>query len=389
MRYLNLTLLFTILTLVSCSKDESFEHDNSLDLKENLQNIGNHYVEKGIPGIVLLVDSPTLGTNIIESGYSNLETETQITKSHLFHSASLMKTYTATCIFMLDDNNLLDISDKIETHLPLNIIEKIPNGNLATIESILNHSSGIPDFAEQDSYLEDLFAFTEGGNEPQDFLEYIKSVDPDFIVGSDHHYSNSGYYILSLIIEEISGQSFELFLQDNIIEKLDLKNTFYRNLPTEVDYTKVPEYYIDWDDNGELTNSTKLENNATLTFKGFSGMLATIEDYHKFIKALLSEKILISETSLEKMKTITHSENFGYGKGLEVILSDKHPNKYGHKGGTQASFFYYPDEDLFLLSMINYSFNTGNSPFDELAIVRNEIGVNDNLLGEIELCIFE
>ncbi len=160
-------------------------------------------------------------------------------------------------------------------------------------------------------------------------------------------------------------------------------------MPSAIDYDRVPNYYIDWDDNGNLSNSTNLENTVTQTFEGYSGLLASIEDYHTFMKALFQDGTLLSKTSVDKMKATSHDKNFGYGQDLEVIHSNKYPDKYGHKGGTQSSSFYYPDQDCIVISMLNYSFLSGDSPFDEKGIALDKIGENKNLIGEIERCLFK
>lgn len=387
MRY-SLTI-FLLLIFSACEKDDIFTIDPNQEFSKNLQKLADDIVGYGLPGYIMLVDHPIKGFHIIESGKANLEDETILHKDHLFHSASLMKTFTAVCAFQLHEKALLNVDDEISLYLPEEIIAKIPNGNVATIKSLMNHSSGIPDFALQSNYIEDLISYTNGGPEPRNVLEYIKDLNPDFITGSDHLYCNTGYYILQLIIAEKSGLLFEEYLYDNIIKPLALVNTFYREVPTSVDYARVPDYYIDWDNNRMLTKSTKLENEATKTFEGFSGLLATVEDYYKFIKALFVDGTLLSRESIEKMKKTNHNIGFGYGTGLEVIKSDSYPDKYGHKGGTQASFFYYPEEGTFLLTMANYSFVDGASPFDQKGIVPDELGKAGNIVGEVEQLLFD
>jgi len=378
-----------LLLFTSCNKNDLFKHNSNQSIQENIQRLADAYVGEGLPGMVLMVDEPNLGKHIISSGMADKDNNIPITKDHLFHSASVMKTYTATCIFMLQEQGKLNIQDKIADHLPTSIIQKTPNGDLATIEQLMKHCSGIPDFAEQEDYLNDLIDYSNGQNPPQNFLEYIKDKKANFIPGNKSQYCNTGYYLLSLIVAEKSNQSFESFLNDNIIQKLSLQNTFYRNLPLAVDYTRVPQYYIDWDSDGNLSNSTDLENKSTQTFEGFSGLLATIEDYHRFLQSLMVDKSLISQASLNQMMSSSSNKGFGYGNGLEIILSNRLPSKYGHKGGTQASFFYYPSKNTLVLSMLNYSFLDGESPFDQMAIARDKICVNGNLIGEIEKCLFE
>ena len=383
-----LLFLCLLLALFACKKDE-FKHDEALTYAENLQNLADLYTAKGLPGIVLITDNPETGLKTVASGFADLDNEIPMNKDYLFHSASLMKTYTATCIFLLQEQGLLNIEDKIDQHLPASLISKIPNGTEATIKSLLNHSSGVPDFATKDDYLEDLIAYVEGGPEPKDEFEYIKDDSPDFSVGKKHKYSNMGYHILALIVSEISGQSFAYFLQKEIIEELGLENTYYKGVPELPDLNRIPEYYIDWEDKGILENSSHLESKVSGLLEGLAGLLASPEDYYLFLKALLKEERLISRSSLSEMMEVSHNKDFGYGQGLEVILSKKYPDKYGHKGGTQSSFFYYPEKESFILSFINYSFNSGGSPFDKMAIVPDKIGENRNLIGEIELCMFD
>ncbi len=215
-----LTSFFCLFILISCGKNDLFDHDNNLNFSENLQLLADNYVEWGFPGMVLLVDHPDKGLHIIESGEASTEDGTKITRDHIFHSASVMKLYTAVCIYMLEEQGLLNTNDLIKDHLTTDVLEDIPNGNEATIKQLLNHSSGIPDFASQDEYINDLLAFVDGGDEPKEELTYIKGLSADFSAGSNNAYSNTGPYILHLIVASASGQDFPTFFLENIIEPL-------------------------------------------------------------------------------------------------------------------------------------------------------------------------
>lgn len=385
----NILLLLTIVFIWSCSKD-AFTCNENLGLQENLKLLGQHYITKGLPGLALKVVNENNQSITLAFGMADRENHLPLTTSHLFHSASVAKLYLATCIMLLKEENKLELDEKIATYLSAEILNDIANRNTATVRMLLNHSSGIPDFTKNDQYLSDL---EEHLNNPtktiKPNLDYIRGDKSQFKAGAEFEYSNTNYHLLALIIDYVTGYSHADFISDRIINKLKLSNTYYKN---ELNYPyppNLPNYYVDWESNGNLVNAGNIESVLINTTIGINGIIASIEDYYLFAKALYLDQSLITSTSLKEMMESDHIKRSGHGLGQEISLSTKYPDRFGHSGGPQALVAYYPEKQSFILFFMNYSFLEANSPLDIFSNPHENVGTKGNLLGDIERCLFE
>jgi CubicO group peptidase (beta-lactamase class C family) len=129
-----------------------------------------------------------------------------------FRIASLSKTFTAAAIELLIAQGRLSLNDHLSKY-----VSGIPNGDSITVEHLLLHESGVGELDDPDVYRQCL---------PNDeLLRRLRKVPPMFAPGSDDHYSNEGYFLLAMVVEKVSGMSFETFLQKNVFDSLKLKNT--------------------------------------------------------------------------------------------------------------------------------------------------------------------
>ncbi|KQC29484.1 serine hydrolase domain-containing protein [Flagellimonas eckloniae] len=257
-------------------------------------------------------------------GYAHYENEVRLDQSSIFNIASVSKTFTAVSILMLEEKGMLGLGDKIENYFPNFPYKKI------TIKNLLTHSSGLQRIQSQPFRKE-----IEGkGYNNQQILDVFIKLKPDlyFKPGTNYKYSNTNYIFLALIVEQVSGLSFEDFLKTNFFEILKMNSTFLEkdNVPNEfekhlVSYYRKPH----WLSNG-FQNTIGLEENIVElnTFKnnyGESDIHTTTGDLLKFHEALQNGK-LISLISLEKMyKSYKPYNNEKY------ILSEKsnYPSQRG------------------------------------------------------------
>jgi len=287
-----------------------------------------------------------IGNNIIykrQSGYSNVASQSRPNDSTKYRIGSISKTFTATLVFHAIDDGKLTLNKSIKKWFP-----KIKNSKDITIENLLNHSSGIHNFTSDLAY-QDYFTETKSESE---MLDIIVKAGSDFEPGSKAVYSNSNYVLLSYILEKLYKRSYSELLNIHIINKLNLNNTFYGK-QINPDNNECFSYTFDeeWKKQSETDLSIPI---------GAGAIVSTPNELNLFAKALFNG-LLISQNSLEKMKSISS----GFGMGIfKIPFQNK--TSFGHNGGIDgfsSSFGYFPEEKS------GFSLMSNGSNYDNNKIV--------------------
>ncbi|MBK7631174.1 MAG: serine hydrolase [Ignavibacteriales bacterium] len=198
--------IFIMVLLIGCKM-------NNEDI---IDKIFIEYNNPKLPGAAVMVIEN--GDKVFIKGYglANLEKDIGVTVETNFRLASVTKQFTAMSILMLIDRGKLSFETTLK-----NIFPYFPDyGNNITIKNLLQHTSGLIDY-------EDLIDDTVTVQvKDKDVLDMIMKTDSTyFIPGSQHKYSNTGYSLLALTVEKISGIPFRDFLRDNIFTPLEMNNT--------------------------------------------------------------------------------------------------------------------------------------------------------------------
>ena len=163
-----------------------------------LQNLLNRYTREGLPGVVLLVRTPQGQWNGA-AGYAKIETADPMLPTHLHHTASVTKIYTATAVLILAEDGVIDLDALIRDYLPETVWKPIPNGGEVTVRQLLSHRSGIPDLSGDLAYDLDFINDPMGSYSPERLLSYVHGKSSPgtgcFI------YSNANYLLLALIMD--------------------------------------------------------------------------------------------------------------------------------------------------------------------------------------------
>ena len=168
-----------------------------------------------IPGLAIAV---TRNDSVLYSsafGYTNINTKRPMKPEHVFHWASVSKTFVATAILQLVEKGKIDLDEKLITYLPY-FKQKDPDYKNITIRQMLNHTSGIGDV---DDYGWDNPQYDSGALER--FVRSTANDDMRFPPGKDMAYSNTAYEALGDVIAKVSGTSFETYIRKNILEPLE------------------------------------------------------------------------------------------------------------------------------------------------------------------------
>jgi CubicO group peptidase (beta-lactamase class C family) len=295
------------------------------------------------PAISVLISKNFEPTYSLFKGYADIENTVFASPESKFRIGSLTKQFTAIAILNLMEEGELSLDDSIQTYLPT-----FPTkSHTITIEHLLTHTSGLKEVTETEDFFSTL---TKLGCEPETLVNYFKDYPLSFEPGSKFQYSNSGYHLLGLIIEKVSGQDYGNYLKTELFEKADMKNTLVDNDIKLIQnrasgYEKVNE---------EIINSTYID--MSIPFSA-GNLLSTTEDINKWYKALFEYKI-INKQNLEKAHTRYilndgQKSNYGYGWFIDKFQGEKIITHEGGINGFLSSVIYIPNKQTLTILLSN------------------------------------
>jgi len=310
---------------------------------------------KAMGSLTIAKNGNVLYTSAI--GYSQINgTEKKpLTAVTRYRIGSITKMFTAAMILQLVEEGKLKLTDTLDKFFP-----QIPNSQKITIAQILAHRSGI-----HDSILDRNLRPSSKTNPitKDEMLALIAKGAPDFEPDAKHSYSNSGYILLGLILEKLTGKPYGEAFQERITSKIGLKDTYTATGNIDVNKNEALTYMNlggDW--------KQVPETHPSLLFSA-GAIVSTPNDLAKFIQALFDLK-LISQESLAAMKTIRD----GDGLGMETFtFAGK--NFYGHTGGGDnygAWLAYLPEEKLAV------AYTTNAKVYPVVNIVRGVVDIYYN-----------
>ncbi len=379
-----------IAPLESCTVD--FEYNTEHPKAAELQALLDKYVARGLPGLSMLIYTPEGGKWAGKAGLAKLETKEPMEMCHIFHSASVAKTYHAVAAMTLVEEGKLELDKVIDEYLPDWVCENLPNRKTATVRQLMNHTTGIPDFIEQATHITDYFHNLERQFTTAEYLDYVCKLPPDFPSAERVSYSNTNTVLLALIMDEIAGNHADV-VTEKIINKLGLQHTFYKNEAGYPAPKGVVNTYLDIRGDGRLVNASLIERNFANMNIGHDAMLASAHDYYRFIRALFGGE-LVSQNSLEQMLDFAAyqaSIDIGEGLGLAVARTPlRNVTRAGHDGGSLGAaniVQHYLEKDVTIVICSNFG-GFLDSPLSAM-FYTNLIGSQKTLLGEVELLLLE
>ena len=283
-------------------------------------------------------------------GYANFKEKTKIDDNSVFQLASVSKQFTAAAILILKDRGQLDLDDKVTAFYP-----KFPYTEV-TVRHLLNHTSGLPKYFWLAEHKWDK-EHAPSNAEMMDLLSKEK-LNPFFRPGANFDYSNTGYFVLSAIVEKVSGQRFADFVDREIFKPLNMRQSF------------VYSFGQDSIRDGQLSGyrlyrrrwHAAIPGTVNDAVVGDKNIYSTTEDMLKWVEGLNSGR-LISEESLEEMYTkgmTKYNRKVPYGFGFR-IKEDADQKVIYHNGrwnGFSTSVMQYPDEDLVVITLEHSSYNS-------------------------------
>jgi len=323
----------------------------SLTAQKNYPQMLEQYMQaqtdiKGFSGAVLVMKQNKV---LLRKGYGLADREWNVPNiaDGKFRIGSITKQFTAACILQLAEAGKLSLDDKLSKFFPA-----YPKGDSVTIHMLLNHTSGIANYTD----------LPEFGNvarlsfSKDSMVSFFKNKPYNFSPGTKYSYTNSGYFLLGYIIEKLSGLSYTAYLQKNIFDKLEMKNS-------GVDRS---DSVLSFRTRGYSKEAKKIVNTGYIGMDWpFSAgvLFSTVDDLYKWDRALYGEKI-ISEASKKKMFT-PGKGNYGYGFVIDSVENHLHIWHNGGINGFLTNISRYVNDDICIVVLSN---NESNVDFVAIAL---------------------
>jgi len=204
--------------------------------KLRIDSVFSRFTVPGSPGCALGV--MRAGRLVYAKGYglASIELSLSITPSTVFDLGSVSKQFTALAVVLLAQDGKLSLDDEIQKYLP-----EIPRyAKPVTIRHLLHHTSGIRDYIDLLSWSGVREEAVTGDREALAVL--ARQQAPNFEAGAEYLYSNSGFFLLSVIVRRASGQSLRTFAAERIFGPLGMRHTFYLDSHSEIVPGKAGSY---------------------------------------------------------------------------------------------------------------------------------------------------
>nr|WP_299384592.1 serine hydrolase domain-containing protein [Allomuricauda sp.] len=300
----------------------------------------------GFSGTILIAHKDSI-VHVKGYGYRDLKNNLPNTVHTVFGTGSLTKQFTAAAILKLEMQGKLSVNDKLSkyfNHVPANLSE-------VQIHHLLTHSAGLLGAIGSD--------YDPIGE--SDYIEQAFKTANNIQPGSVYEYSNVGYALLSIIIERVSGQTYETYLKEHLFDPAGMKNTGYK-LPNW-DPNSIAKGYTKKKEWGRPNEKPWDSDAPYLHLRGNGGILSTATDLFTWHLALLGDGIL-SEGAKRKYYGKHVAEVPGepayYGYGWVIIPTGGGTELVTHNGGNGiffADFWRLFDEELTIILLCNKAGN--------------------------------
>ncbi len=278
-----------------------------LPLPATVQEQLNEAIDLGFEGIITYVDVAGKPPALYAAGWHDPKNKIPANPKALFKIASISKLYTAVAITKLVSKGRLSLDKTLADYLP-ELRGRIENAEKITLKMMVQHRSGIPNYTSTHNY----WVHPKESNEEK--LKLIFGLPASFEPGKDYEYSNTNYLLLAEIMDKVLGYPHYQFIQEQILDRLNLKNTFSGLSKVNMDEV-MSGYHVGY----PLNLKTDKQ-----------GMLASAEDVGIFLRALNNGSL--------------------WDEGEQAIYSSIY--KYGHTGlvpGYQSIAKYHKDIDAVIV----------------------------------------
>ncbi len=298
---------------------------------------------QGFNGAVLIAQK---GIILYENvfGYSNMQTKDSLSLNSAFQLASISKTFTATAVLLLAQEDKLKLQDSIQRFIP-----SFPYHGI-TIENLLSHRSGLPNYLY---WFENKRRLNGPAPTNDTILKWFTEADslpkPYNQPGRSFNYNNSNFILLASIIEKVSGNSYEQFIRTRIFEPLGMTHTFIDTI--------APDALLKFRTTGREGNRNRKREFFDGVY-GDKGIYSSVGDMERWYVALHSGCLLSRHWRNEAFtpRSFEHKSRHNYGLGFRLMTDPKDMKNvhYVYHGGWWAGFstLFWTDMDADIVIIV-------------------------------------
>ena len=309
-----------------------------------------------IPGLALAIVRGGRVVKMRGYGLANVELGVLASADTVFEIGSITKSFTSMAVLLLREQGRLSLDDRLDKFLT-----DIPDAwKPVTIRQLLWHTSGVPDYEEVMGYDSYRNLMT-----PEQVIALVAAKPLDFPSGSQWRYSNTGYYLLTLVIEKLGGEKYADFVAKDILAPAGMTHTRASDPPVV-----IPNRAAGYEYREAMRNRDAIQPSAT----GGAGMLvSTVGDMVRWA-SVIGKGAIVKPESHELMFTdsvLANGSRSGYGFGWFVSPMRGH-RAFAHSGGTAGfacNLLHLPDDDVTIVVLTNSGSSNPISITDHFARV--------------------
>ncbi|MBU2876836.1 MULTISPECIES: serine hydrolase domain-containing protein [Aliiglaciecola] len=344
-----LTSATAILLLGACGSSSNDNTTISPPVAQEVdyQEFLDDAVEQGIPGVIMSIEGPEIDF-IGSAGLADIQQQTPMQIDHVMPNGSAGKKATALLVAMLHNDGVLNIDDTIDTWLPDEILDRIENSRSMTLRQLLNHSAGVYDYldsATQAHWYSTIMSDPSSLKTDIYALQFALDQPAYFMPGTDFHYSNTGYLLAGLILDEVLGEHHYTEMRNRVILPLGLNSTYYNGL--EKNLGTIISGYVNID--GVLENAKPVYENIGVSD---APLVSSVSDISLLLKSIVDEDSVVASdvraliTSPESMVQASNTLEYGLGIFKEMSNAKTVYHHGGDEPGYKTETFYILEDDI-------------------------------------------
>jgi len=297
---------------------------------------------------------------------------------------SVAKIMTATLVLQLVETGQVGLDDPIARHLPdslvagLHVYEGQEYSQAITVRHLLSHTSGITDDWQCADFFERVAVDSARRWSPVETIRFVKEhCPPQFKPGDGFHYSDTGYNLLGLLLESVTGRPLHELYRAMLLDPLGMDHTYrpaYEDPRPNLPGRRPSERYLD---DLECT----LWPSVMTADWGGGGLVSTGDDLTRFLRSFVGNEIFRDPSTRDDMFAWVESGPFhNYGLGISRVMFDRSDSAlhaglgelWGHAGSSHVFMFYWPREDVTIVGTLN-QLAVNRSLYDTLAAIMRAI----------------
>lgn len=298
-----------------------------------------------IKNVIQINEIPGMAVGIVNNnkvtfqqyyGRENLETETKVNAKSMFRIYSNTKLMANISLFKLVEEGKLSVEDKISKY-----IDNLPKDwQNIQVKNLLSHSSGLPDMADAKD-LPEKATFSE-------VIKRLSNEKIEFEAGDHYRYNQTNYMLISMIIEKITGKTFEQYTLENQFPESRNQVVFSSNSIEEIP-NRVGKYNY----NPEKKRYEKLTEIGGVRAHSANGLAVTLPAFLQWSIHFSKNDFLKAETKKMMWKPFDYKNNgWEFGYGWEITDNNK-TKSYGFSGGNVSAYSIFPDKNMSIIVMYN------------------------------------